>query len=43
MRRLRFAHHNNCPRFPIIGTENIPAKEFLDFRSFRFNLQIAPS
>lgn len=41
MRGLRFAHHNNCPRCPIIGAEDIPGEEFFEFRSLRFNLQIA--
>lgn len=41
MRGLRFAQHNNCPRCPIIGAEDIPGEEFFDFRSLRFNLQIA--
>lgn len=41
MRGLRFAHHNNCPRCPIIGAEDIPGEEFFEFRFLRFNLQIA--
>jgi len=41
MRGLRLAHHNNCPRCPIIGAENIPGEEFFEFRALRFNLQIA--
>lgn len=41
MRGLRLAHHNNCPRCPIIGAEDIPGEEFFEFRSLRFNLQIA--
>jgi hypothetical protein len=41
MRGLRFAHHNNCPRCPTIGAEDIPGDEFFEFRSLRFNLQVA--
>ncbi len=41
MRGLRLAHHNNCPRCPIIGAEDIPGEEFFEFPSLRFNLQIA--
>jgi len=38
---LRFAHHNNCPRCPIIGAEDIPGDEYFEFRSLRFSLQAA--
>ena len=38
---LRFAHHNNCPRCPIIGAEDIPGEEFFEVRALRFNLQAA--
>ena len=41
MRGLRLAHHNNCPRCPIIGAEDIPGEEFFEFHALRFNLQIA--
>lgn len=41
MPRLRFAHHNNCPRCPIIGAEDIPGDEYFEFRSLRFSLQAA--
>lgn len=41
MRGLRLAHHNDCPRCPIIGAEDIPGEEFFEFRSLRFNLQVA--
>lgn len=38
---LRFAHHNNCPRCPIIGAEDIPGDEFFSFHALRFRLQAA--
>ncbi len=38
---LRFAHHNNCPRCPVIGAEDIAGEEFFEFRALRFNLQLA--
>lgn len=38
---LRFAHHNNCPRCPVIGAEDISGEEFFDFRALRFRLQAA--
>lgn len=41
MAGLRFAHHNNCTRCPIIGAEDIPGEEFFEFRSLRFSLQAA--
>ena len=41
MPELRFAHHNNCPRCPVIGAEDIPGEEFFEFRALRFNLQAA--
>lgn len=41
MRGLHLAHHNDCPRCPIIGAEDIPGEEFFEFRSLRFNLQVA--
>jgi len=40
MRGLRLAHHNNCPRCPIIGAD-ISGEEFFEFRALHFNLQIA--
>lgn len=41
MGALRLRHHNNCPRCPIVGAENIPGEEFFELYSLRFNLQIA--
>jgi hypothetical protein len=41
MSSLRLRHHNNCPRGPIIGAENIPGDEYFEFRSLRFSLQAA--
>jgi hypothetical protein len=41
MAELRFAHHNNCPRCPVIGAEDIGGDEFFEFRALRFNLQLA--
>lgn len=41
MGALRFRHHNNCPRCPVIGAEDIPGEEYFQLRSLRFNLQIA--
>ena len=41
MAELRFAHHNNCPRCPVIGAEDIAGEEFFEFRALRFNLQFA--
>lgn len=38
---LRFAHHNDCPRCPIIGAENIRGEEFFEFRALRFDLHAA--
>ena len=37
---LRFAHHNNCPRCPIVGAEDIPGDEYFEFRSLRFSLRV---
>jgi hypothetical protein len=34
-------HHNNCPRCPVLGTEDIPAEEFYEIVSLRFNIRIA--
>jgi hypothetical protein len=41
MPNFRFRHHNQCPRCPVIGAEDIAGEEYFDFRSLRFNLQIA--
>jgi hypothetical protein len=34
-------HHNNCPRCPVIGAEDIPGEEFHEILSLRFNIRIA--
>jgi hypothetical protein len=36
---LRFAHHNSCPRCPVIGAEDISGEKFFEFRALRFSLQ----
>ena len=41
MRKLRLAHHNNCPRCPVIGAEDIPGDEFYELLWLRFNIRIA--
>lgn len=41
MRKLPFAHHNNCPRCPIIGAEDIPGEEYFELWDLRFNIAIA--
>lgn len=41
MGTLHFRPHNNCPRCPGIGAEDIPGEEFFELRSLRFNLQFA--
>lgn len=41
MPRVRFARHNNCPRRPIIGAEDISGEEFVEFLALRFSLQAA--
>lgn len=41
MHGLPFHHHNNCPRCPVIGAEDIPAAEFYEILSLRFNIRIA--
>lgn len=41
MGRLRFAHHNNCPRCPIIGAEDIPGEEFFELWDLRFSIAAA--
>jgi len=41
MAHLRFRHHNNCPRCPLIGAESIPGNEFYEILSLRFNIRIA--
>jgi hypothetical protein len=41
MPKPRFAHHNNCPRCPIIGAEDIPGEEYFDIWGMRFSIAIA--
>jgi hypothetical protein len=41
MRNLPSRHHNNCPRCPVIGAEDIPGGEFYEILSLRFNVRIA--
>lgn len=41
MPKPRFAHHNNCPRCPIIGAEDIPGDEYFELWGMRFSIAIA--
>ncbi len=41
MRRLLFAHHNNCPRCPVIGAEDIPGEEYFEILALRFSIRVA--
>ncbi len=41
MPKPRFAHHNNCPRCPIIGAEDIPGDEDFELWGMRFSIAIA--
>lgn len=41
MPNLRFRHHNNCPRCPVIGAEDIPGEEYYEILSLRFNVGTA--
>jgi hypothetical protein len=41
MKRLKFAHDNNCSRCPIIGAEDVPGDEYYELRSLRFRIRIA--
>jgi hypothetical protein len=41
MRSLPLRHHNNCPRCPVIGAEDIPGDEFYEILSLRFNIRNA--
>jgi hypothetical protein len=34
-------HHNNCPRCPAIGAEDIPGEEYYELLSLRFSIPIA--
>jgi hypothetical protein len=41
MSSLRLRHHNNCPRCPVIGAEDIPGEEYFEILSLRFNIGVA--
>jgi hypothetical protein len=41
MANLRFRHHNNCPRCPVIGAEDVPGEELYDILALRFSVRIA--
>jgi len=41
MRSVPSRHHNNCPRCPVTGAEDIPGDEFYEILSLRFNIRIA--
>lgn len=41
MPNLRLRHHNNCPRCPVIGAEDIPGEESYHLLRLIFNLRIA--
>ena len=41
MSSLRLRHHNNCPRCPVIGAEDIPNEEYFEILSLRFNIGVA--
>jgi hypothetical protein len=41
VRKPRLAHHNDCPRCPIIGAEDIPGDEFYELLWLRFDIQVA--
>lgn len=41
MAKLQFAHHNNCPRCPIIGAEDITGEEFFELWDLRFSIAVA--
>ena len=41
MRKFRLAHHNNCPRCPVIGAEDIPRDEYYNLLSLRFDIRVA--
>jgi hypothetical protein len=41
MANLRFRHHNNCPRCPVIGAEDVPGEEYYDILALRFSVRIA--
>ena len=41
MPSLRLRHHNDCPRCPVIGAEDIPGEEYYQILSLRFNVTLA--
>jgi hypothetical protein len=41
MLSLRLRHHNDCPRCPVIGAEDIPGEEYSEILSLRFNVSVA--
>jgi hypothetical protein len=41
MPSLRLRHYNDCPRCPVIGTEDIPGEEHYQILSLRFNVSLA--
>lgn len=41
MKRLLLAHHNNCPRCPVLGAEDIPGEEYFEILSLRFSIRVA--
>jgi hypothetical protein len=41
MGKLLLRHHNNCPRCPLIGAEDISADEYYTILSLRFSIRFA--
>lgn len=41
MSSLRLRHHNDCPRCPVIGAEDIPGEEYYQILSLRVNVTLA--
>ena len=41
MPNLKLRHHNNCPRCPVIGAEDILGEEYYEIFSLRFSIRIA--
>jgi hypothetical protein len=41
MPSLHLRHHNDCPRCPVIGAEDIPGEEYYQILSLRFNVSLA--
>jgi hypothetical protein len=40
MANLRFRHHNNRPRCPVIGADDVPGEEYYDILA-RFSVRVA--